>query len=408
LELPITINTRKENTPMSDNIIHLNEEALKGQLSELVRGTVEETLNKLLDQEADRIANAARYERNEQRKDTRAGYYNRSLLTKAGEVKLKMPKLRHLPLETSIIERYQRRESSIEEALIEMYLAGVSVRRVEDITEALWGSKVSAGTVSNLNQKAYEHIEIWRSRPLMASYPYVYLDGIYLKRNWGGEVENVSVLVALAVDDEGMREIAGASEGAKEDKESWLDFLRSLKQRGLNGTQLFVGDKCLGLVEAIAEVFPEAKYQRCIVHFYRNVLSVVPHGKMGDAAAMLKAIHAQEDLENARDKASAVVQKLRSMKLGEAANKVEKGIEETLTYMNFPRTHWIRIRTNNSLERIMREIRRRTRVVGCFPDGKSALMLVCARLRHICSTSWGTRQYLNISLINEAAETEAI
>lgn len=264
---------------MSENIIHLNEEAIKGQLSQLVRGTVEETLNKLLEEEADRIANAGRYERSEERKDTRAGYYKRKLLIKAGEVNLKVPRLRHLPLETAIIERYKRRESSIEEALIEMYLAGVSVRRIEDITEALWGTRVSAGTVSNLNKKVYGHIETWRNRPLKDNYPYVYLDGIYLKRNWGGEVDNVSVLVALAVDSEGFRDIIGACEGAKEDKESWLSFLRSLKERGLKGTQLFIGDKCLGLIESIAEVFPGAYFQRCVVHFYRNVFSVTPHSK---------------------------------------------------------------------------------------------------------------------------------
>ncbi len=389
---------------MPDNIIHLNEDALKGQLSELVRGTVEETLNNLLDQEADRIANASRYERSEDRQDTRAGYYKRKLLTKAGEVNVKMPRLRHLPLETSIIERYKRRESSIEEALIEMYLAGVSVRRIEDITEVLWGTKVSAGTISNMNQKVYGHIETWRNRPLQGNYPYVYLDGIYLKRNWGGEVENVSVLVALAVDDEGFREIIGASEGSKEDKISWLSFLRSLKERGLQGTRLFVGDRCLGLVEAVADVFPEAKFQRCVVHFYRNVFSVVPHSKMSDVGAMLKAIHAQEDLESAREKAAQVVQKLKSMRLGEAAGKIEKGIEETLTYMKFPREHWIKIRTNNGIERIMKEIRRRTRVVGSFPDGNSALMLVCARLRHICSTAWGTRRYMNVGLLNGLSE----
>ena len=192
---------------MSEEIIHLNEEALKQDLSEIVRGTVEETLNKLLDAEADRITGAGRYERSEERLDTRAGYYKRKLHTKAGEVELKVPKLRHLPFETAIIERYKRRESSIEEALIEMYLAGVSVRRVEDITEALWGTKVSAGTISNLNQKVYGHIEAWRNRELKGSYPYVYVDGIYLKRNWGGQVENVSVLVALAVDQDGYREI---------------------------------------------------------------------------------------------------------------------------------------------------------------------------------------------------------
>lgn len=385
---------------MPENIIHLNEEAIKNQLSQLVRGSVEETLNKLLDDEADRIANAARYERNEERKDTRAGYYDRKLLTKAGEVKLKVPRLRHLPLETAIIERYKRRESSIEEALIEMYLAGVSVRRIEDITEALWGTKVSAGTVSNLNQKVYGHIETWRNRPLKDNYPYVYLDGIYLKRNWGGEVENVSVLVALAVDSEGFRDIIGACEGAKEDKESWLNFLRNLKERGLKGTQLFVGDKCLGLVESIADIFPEAYFQRCVVHFYRNVFSVTPHSKMTEVAAMLKAIHAQEDLQSAREKAKQVTDKLRSMKLPEAAKKIETSIEETLTYMKFPRQHWIKIRTNNGIERIMKEIRRRTRVVGAFPDGESALMLVCARLRHISSKAWGTKRYMNMDILN--------
>lgn len=383
---------------MSNNI-QFNEDVIKNKLNELVRGSVEETLNQLLDQEADRLTNAARYERTEARKDTRAGYYQRSLETKAGKVNLKVPKLRKLPFETAIIERYKRRESSIEEALIEMYLAGVSVRRIEDITEILWGSKVSPGTISKLNKKVYSHIEDWRNRPLDGEYPYVYLDGIYLKRNWGGEYENVSILVALAVNNDGYREILGAAEGSKEDKESWLNFLRHLKERGLKGTQLFISDKCLGVVETLGEIFPEARWQRCVVHFYRNIFSVVPTGKVKLMAAMLKAIHAQEDLASAKEKASAVVRKLREMKLPKAAEKVETGIEETLSYMHFPREHWLKIRTNNGLERLMREIRRRTRVVGSFPDGHSALMLVCARLRHVASSNWGLKRYLNMKLL---------
>ena len=377
-----------------EKIIQLDGTELKRELKEMVRGSVEETLNRLLDEEADRIAGAGRYERSPERIDTRAGHYPRKLLTTSGEVELRVPKLRKLPFETAIIERYKRRECSVEEALIEMYLAGVSVRRVEDITEALWGAKVSPGTVSNLNKKAYENIERWRSRPLSGTYPYVYLDGIFLKRNWGGEIENVAVLVALAVNSDGYREIIGSSEGAKEDTASWLGFLRQLKKRGLSGTQLFVGDKCIGLVEALGEVFPEAKYQRCVVHFYRNVFSVTPHGKMRAVAAMLKAIHAQESREAAREKARQVAARLREMRLKEAADKLEKGIEETLSYMSFPMEHWARIRTNNGLERIMREIRRRTRVVGAFPDGHSALMLVCARLRHVSSSGWGEKRYL--------------
>ena len=292
---------------MSDKIISLNEGAIKQELGEMVRQSVEDTLNALLDEEADRLTNATRYERKEERLDTRAGSYKRKLLTKAGEVKLKVPRLRTLPFESAIIERYKRREISVEEALVEMYLAGVSVRRVEDITEALWGAKVSAGTVSKLNQKVYVKIEEWRSRKLLMVYPYVYLDGIYLKRNWGGNYENVAILVAIAVNEDGQREVIGAAEGMKEDTESWRNFLVSLKERGLSGTRLFIGDKCLGLLDAINSVFPDARYQRCTVRFYRNVFTVVPRGKVKAVAAILKAIHAQEDKAAALVKAKSVV-----------------------------------------------------------------------------------------------------
>jgi transposase-like protein len=391
---------------MSDKIIQLNEGAIKQELEGIVRDSDEKTVNELLDQEADRLTNAKRYERSDERLDTRAGHYERKLLTKAGEVTLKVPKLRTLTFETAIIQRYQKREISVEEALVEMYLAGVSVRRVEDITEALWGSRVSAGTISDLNKKVYVHIEEWRKRPLKGRYPYVYLDGIYLKRNWGGEYTNVAVLVAMAVNDEGFREVIGAAEGMKEDSASWLSFLKSLKERGLDGAQLFIGDKCLGLLDAINQVYPQARFQRCTVHFYRNVFSAVPRSKVGLLAAMLKAIHAQEDLASATEKADSVALKLREMKLKEAASKVERGISETLTYMHFPREHWLKIRINNVIERLNREIRRRTRVVGTFPDGNSALMLVCARLRYVEGTAWGEKRYMSMKYLEQSDEVE--
>jgi transposase-like protein len=382
---------------MSDNIIQLNEQVIKTELKDLVRNSVEETLNALLDKEADELINAAKYERTSERQGHRSGHYQRNLTTTSGDVTLKVPKLKGVPFETAIIERYRRRECSVEEALIEMYLAGVSVRRVEDITEALWGTKVSPGTISNLNKKAYEHIESWRNRPLTGGdYPYVYVDGIFLKRSWGGEYENVAILIAIGVNEEGHREILGAAEGMKEDKESWSSFLQWLKNRGLTGVQLIVGDKSLGMLESIPEVFPEAKYQRCTVHFYRNVFSVTPRSKMKFVTKMLKAIHASEDKAAARDKAKQVTEKLKEMKLHQAAKKVEDGIEETLTYMSFPVEHWTRIRTNNVIERLNREIRRRSKVVGTFPDGNSALMLVCARLRHVAGKSWGCKRYLNM------------
>ena len=347
---------------MSKDIIQLNEEVVKNELKELVRNSVEETLNELLNKEAEELTSAAKYERTEARQGYRSGHYSRKLTTTSGEVRLEVPKLKGIPFETAIIERYRRRESSVEEALIEMYLAGVSVRRVEDISEALWGSRVSASTISELNQKAYVHIEEWRNRKLSGKYPYVYVDGIYLKRNWGGEFENVSILVAIGFDEDGYREIIGAAEGMKEDADSWKNFLIWLKERRLDGVKLVIGDKCLGMCNAVAEVFPEAKYQRCTVHFYRNVFSVTPRKHMREVTRMLKAIHAQESKEAARKKAQDIVEKLRSMRLNEAAKKVEDGIEETLTYMDFPSQHWLKIRTNNVIERMNREIRRRTRV----------------------------------------------
>ena len=280
-----------------------------------------------------------------------------------------------------------------------MYLAGVSVRRVEDVTEALWGTRVSSGTVSRLNQHIYEQIEAWRQRPITGTYPYVYLDGVSLKRSWGGEVRNVSVLIAIGVGTDGFRHILGVAEGEKEDLEGWRGFLRHLKTRGLKGVQLIISDACVGLVDAAAQCYPKARWQRCVVHWYRNVFSHVPRGQLDVVARMLKAIHAQEDRTAAALKAKAVAAKLTTMKLRKAAALVRDTVTQTLTYYAFPSTHWRQIRTNNPLERIIREVRRRTRVVGAFPDGQSALMLVAARLRHIAATKWGTKRYLAAELL---------
>ena len=381
---------------MSEKIIQLNEELIKNNLKDLVRNSVEETLNALLDHEANELVNADKYERSGERKGYRSGHYDRNFSTTSGDVTLHIPKLKGVQFETAIIERYKRRECSVEEALIEMYLAGVSVRRVEDITEALWGTKVSPATISNLNKKAYEHIEAWRTRSITQEYPYVFVDGVFLKRSWGGEIQNVSVLVAIGVGKDGSREIIGACEGMKEDKASWRNFFIHLKERGLSGVRLVIGDKSLGMLESLEEVYPDTKYQRCTVHFYRNVFSVTPRKLMREVSMMLKAIHAQENREAAIKKAESVVQRLKEMKLSAAAKKVEEGIEETLTYMQFPSQHWTKIRTNNTIERVNREIKRRTKAIGAFSDGQSALMLVCARLRHVAASAWGAKKYLNM------------
>ena len=221
-------------------------------------------------------------------------------------------------------------------------------------------------------------------------------------------MRNIVVLIAIGVGEDGFREVLGVAGGAKEDKESWRKFLRNLKKRGLSGVRLFVSDKCLGLLEALGEFYPAARWQRCVVHFYRNVLTMVPRGKMKEVSAIWQAIHAQEDREAALEKARVVVSKLERMRLFKAADLVRDGIEETLSYYEFPREHWRCIRTNNPLERIIREVRRRTRVVRCFPDSRSALMLVAARLRHIAGTRWGLRRYLNMFRLAEQEVEEGI
>ena len=384
---------------MSSNIVSVDEESLKSDLRELVRKTVQETLNALLDEGADEMVGAERYERTAGREAYRSGHYRRKLVTTSGEVVLDVPKLRGATFQTAVIERYRRRETSVEEAIIEMYLAGVSTRRIEDVSEILWGAGVSAGTVSNLNEKAFESVEAWRTRPLSGDYPYLFIDGIYLKRSWGGSYENVAVMVAIGVNSDGRREIVGCAEGFTESKESWGEFLLWLRGRGLSGVRLVTGDKSLGMLGALEEVFPDAKYQRCTVHFYRNVFAKVPKQKRTKVAKMLKAIHAQESREASEAKAEEVADSLESMKLAAAAKVVRDGCGETLAYTEFPMQHWTRIRTNNAIERLNREIRRRTRVVGTFPDGKSALMLVTARLKYIVENEWGSRRYLDVSLL---------
>ena len=216
-----------------------------------------------------------------------------------------------------------------------------------------------------------------------------------------GEVRNVSLLVAIAVNDDGCREILGIAEGAKEDKAGWSSFLKHLKERGLSGVELVISDACLGLVESVAEVYPEARWQRCVVHWYRNAFSHVPSTKVREVALMLKAIHAQECRAAARAKADEVIAKLKAMRLVKVATWLEETVDETLVYYAFPDEHWRRIRTNNPLERIMREIRRRTRVVGAFPDGQSALNLAAARLRHIAGTKWSAKRYMNMNLLKQ-------
>lgn len=391
---------------MPEHIIQIDQNLLETRLDRLIAEKMTQILNAMLDAEADEIANAARYERNGERKAYRAGHYERSLTAKAGRLELKVPKLKGAVFESAVIERYRRREQSVEESLIDMYLAGVSTRQVDDISQLPWGDRMPSQTLSDKLKKVYDKIDEWRTRPLESEYPYVFVDGVWYKRSWGGSVENVSVLVAIGINAEGHREVIGVAEGMKEDSASWEQFVRSMIERGLKGVRLVVGDRCAGLVSTVGSMLPKAKYQRCMVHFMRNVLSKTPPTHREWASAALKAIFAMESRESALSKAEQVATEMESRKLRGAANCLREGIGETTTYLlpEFPDGHRRRIRTNNMIERLNREIRRRTRVVGSFPDGNSALMLVCARIRYVTANEWSTRRYLGMSRLDDTLQ----
>lgn len=378
---------------MSQQILQVDQAMLETTLDRMVRKSVEETLNAMLDAEADEITGAARYERSGERKAYRAGHYERDLTVKAGKMSLKVPKLKGAVFESAVIERYRRREESVEEALIDMYLAGVSTRQVDDVSQLLWGDRMPSQTLSDKLKKVYADIDEWRGRPLEQDYPYLFMDGVWHKRCWGGSVENVSILVAVGVGMDGRREVLSVAEGMKEDSESWREFIKGMLARGLKGVRLVTGDRCAGLVAAVNELLPGARYQRCMVHFERNILAKVNPKNRDWAADALKAIFSMESRDKALEKAESVAKDMEARKLREAAKCLREGIGETTTYLldDYPREHRRRIRTNNMIERLNREIRRRTRVVGSFPDGRSALMLICARVRYVTSSEWSTR-----------------
>ncbi len=300
----------EDNTKGLSNVFRIDASRIEDHLRQIVRGSVEETLNSLLEAEADRLCNAGRHERSEARHDTRAGRSERKLHTSAGEVQVQGAKASQADASTTaIIERYRRRARSVEEALIgdvsgwcvgtpgrghhrgPVGHAGEPQQGLQSQQEALLPDRDLA-----------EPVDRGRTPLPLSGRPYLYLDGIVLKRSWAGEVRNVSLLVAVAVKADGYREILGSLEGAKEDKKGWSAFLKHLKERGLTGVAWIVSDACRGRVESATEFYPDAQWQRCVVHWMPSC--PVPTGKMREVALMLKAIHAQESREAARAKAT--------------------------------------------------------------------------------------------------------
>jgi transposase-like protein len=358
---------------------------------------VERVLQEMLEAQMTEHIGAAPYERSATRTGHRNGHKPRTLRTRVGTLNLLVPQDREGTFSTRLFSRYQRNEKALVLALMEMYVEGVSTRKVKDITEELCGTSFSKSLVSSLAGSLDSELEAWRMRKLEAtSYPYLFVDARYEKVRVDHKVVNQGVLVVSAVKDDGYREILGVEVADTESEATYHDLFRSLKRRGLSGVQLVISDDHEGLKAAIARHFQGASHQRCQVHYTRNLLGMVGYAKRKELASDLRAIFAAPNRKQALTIATSVAERWRKKGNEKVAEHLEEHIEECLSCLAFPESHRRRIRTTNGLERLNQEIKRRTRVVRIFPNEKSCLRLVTA-LAVEQSEEWITgRRYLDM------------
>jgi putative transposase len=374
-----------------------------------LREIVERVVQQILEAEMSEHIGAAPYERTDKRTGQRNGYKPRTLRTRVGTLKLLVPQDREGTFSTRLFSRYQRNEKALVLALMQMYVEGVSTRKVKDVTEELCGTSFSKSLVSQLATRLDAELEAWRSRQLEAEgYPYLLVDARYEKVRVDARVVSQGVLIVSAVRDDGMREILGVEVADTESEATYQDLFRSLKARGLKGVELVVSDDHEGLKAAVCRHFQGAAHQRCQVHYMRNLLGMVGHAKRKELGADLRAIFAAPAREQALRIASSAAQKWRRKGHEKVAEHVEEHIEECLSCLAFPESHRRRIRTTNGLERLNQEIKRRSRVVRIFPNRESCLRLVTA-LAMEQSEEWITgRRYLDMEELSEHRRIEEL
>ncbi len=374
---------------------------------DFLRRIVERVVQQMLEAEMTEHIGAAPYERSATRTGQRNGYKPRALRTRVGTLNLLVPQDREGTFSTRLFSRYQRNEKALVLALMEMYLEGVSTRKVKEVTEELCGASFSRSTVSNLAAGLDAELEAWRERRLEAeAYPYLFVDARYEKVRVDHKVVSQGVLVVSAVSDDGMREILGVEVADTESEATYQELFRSLKARGLKGVELVTSDDHEGLKAAIGRHFQGASHQRCQVHYARNLLGMVGANKRKELAADLRAIFAAPAREQALGIASAVADRWRGKGYEKIACHLEEHIEECLECLAFPESHRRRIRTTNGLERFNQELKRRTRVVRIFPNRESCLRLVTA-LAVEQSEEWLTgRRYLDMEELREHRRSE--
>lgn len=385
----------------SKSIVSVAEvKALLSKDPDFLKSMIQQILQNILEVEMTETLQAAKSERNEARLGYRSGYYDRSLITRVGKIELRVPQDRAGRFSTEVFERYQRSEKALVSTLVEMYVQGVSTRKVGAITEQLCGHQFSASTISAMVCRLDEQLKEFSERKLEEAFPYLMFDARYEKVREGGAVRSRAVQIAIGIDMKGRRQVLAVDIANRETANSWKDFIISLRERGLHGVEYVVSDDHPGLKKAVEALLPESLWQRCYVHFLRNCLDYLP--RKADEACLkeLRRIYDQQDIQTARQTLSSWL-----IKWGGSFSRlcafVEDNIEETLSFYQLPEAHRKQMRSTNMLERLNEELRRRTRVVRIFPNEASCLRLA----RAICvekTEEWiGGKRYLDMKLLPE-------
>ncbi|NMG01237.1 IS256 family transposase [Aromatoleum toluolicum] len=375
-------------------------EALVASDPDLMKALMKQALQEVLEGEMTELLGAAPGERTDSRQGYRAGYYSRGLVTRIGKLELRVPRDRHGEFSTALFERYARSEKALVAALAEMYVQGVSTRKVKAITEELCGHSFSASAISAINKSLDETLARFATRQLEEAYPYLIVDARYEKVREDGVIRTQAVLIAIGVNWEGHRQVLAVELAHRESQSSWKDFLLRLKERGLWGVEFVVSDDHAGLRKAISEVLTEAVWQRCYVHFLRNALDYLPRKADDDCLQELRWIYDRRDIQEANRDLVAWISKWQA-KYPKLVDWAESNIAETLSFYHLPRQHHKHMKSTNMLERLNEEIKRRTHVVRIFPNTDSCLRLIRALCVETHESWLEDNRYLNMTLLVE-------
>jgi putative transposase len=391
----------KTTMPLHEYLRHIDVDA------DFLREAIEVVTRLVMELEVEGEVGAAKYERTTARTTQRNGYRERDWKTRVGEVQLRIPRLRQGSYFPSFLEPRKRSEKALLAVVQQAYIEGVSTRKVDDLLQALGLTGISRSAVSRICKELDAVTEAFLNRPLEGTYPYLWLDALYLKVRQNHRIVNMAVVIAIGVRAIGAREVLGLAVGASEEEAFWASFLRGLVGRGLQGVQLVISDAHTGLKAAIAQTLAGATWQRCRVHFMRNVLAHVPKGDKEMVAAAIRTIFAQPHREAATQQLAEVVKAMHP-RWPEAAQILAEAQDDILAYMAFPKAHWTRIYSTNPLERLNREVKRRTDVVGVFPDVPAVIRLVGALLMEVDDEWQVSRRYFSQESMRMLYEPETL